>query len=92
MPRADGKLSTEDTLVKCDFKKQNLRKTLDSAFHIWEALPGKSLIMRAKIWLQGCSSQSCLKHKKLEITKITGNKLKVTLIMSYNAILSKPFF
>lgn len=30
MPRADGKFSTEDTLVKCDFEKQNLRKTLHS--------------------------------------------------------------
>lgn len=45
MARADGKFSTEENLVNCDLKKEKPRI---QQFRIWEALPGKLLIMWAK--------------------------------------------
>lgn len=45
MPRADGKFSTEENLVKCDLKQE---KPWIQQFQIQEALLGKSLIMWAK--------------------------------------------
>lgn len=90
LPRADGKFSTEDTLVKYDFKKQNLRKTLNSAVPYLGSTSRKIINRVDKDLAIRCSSQSCLKHAKLEISKITGNKEKAILIMSYNGILSKP--